>query len=380
MTARVVACVPAMAVLLALAACGGTGPTAGSSQGPPPGPPPAVARFSQELAREHGMLLPAIRADRRARGAVLELRSHQAYRGRAVHALRSAAAAFDVAALRLAPAHGSVPSLLVVSCRRAASALRLLTAGLRDSDPDAVIRARRGLVRAAHQSTAWSERVVAQAGRLGLDGPRWPSQLGRGLRLLGMATGPALVQPLGPGAAGAGVSSLQRRLAALGYLPPGYRTGVYDDRTTQAVIAFQGWTGLSRDGVAGSSTLTSLNHGTRPQPWSTATRHIEIHIPQQVLLLVMGGRTVRAIHVSTGAPGHPTPRGTFTIYRKERMSWSVPFQVWMPYASYFTGGYAIHEYRDVPPYPASHGCVRVPAGESLAVWDFASLGTPVTID
>ena len=27
---------------------------------------------------------------------------------------------------------------------------------------------------------------------------------------------------------------------------------------------------------------------------------------------------------------------------------------------YFTGGYAIHGNPSVPPYPASHGCVRVP--------------------
>jgi lipoprotein-anchoring transpeptidase ErfK/SrfK len=51
----------------------------------------------------------------------------------------------------------------------------------------------------------------------------------------------------------------------------------------------------------------------------------------------------------------------------------------MPYASYFTGGYALHEYPDVPPYPASHGCVRVPAGESVVVWEFATLGTPIVI-
>ena len=27
---------------------------------------------------------------------------------------------------------------------------------------------------------------------------------------------------------------------------------------------------------------------------------------------------------------------------------------------YFTGGYAIHGNPSVPPFPASHGCVRVP--------------------
>ncbi|MGZ4481536.1 MAG: L,D-transpeptidase, partial [Gaiellales bacterium] len=67
------------------------------------------------------------------------------------------------------------------------------------------------------------------------------------------------------------------------------------------------------------------------------------------------------------------------VYRKERMSWSRPFQVWMPYANYLSSGYAMHEYPDVPVYPASHGCIRIPAGDSLVVWSFAALGTPVVI-
>jgi lipoprotein-anchoring transpeptidase ErfK/SrfK len=87
---------------------------------------------------------------------------------------------------------------------------------------------------------------------------------------------------------------------------------------------------------------------------------------------------VRAIHVSTGAGG-ATPLGRFSVYRKELMSWSVPFQTWMPYASYFYGGYAMHAYPSVPAYPASHGCVRLPAVEAPGVYAFASFGSPVWI-
>ncbi len=49
----------------------------------------------------------------------------------------------------------------------------------------------------------------------------------------------------------------------------------------------------------------------------------------------------------------------------------VPFQTWLPYASYFFQGIAFHEYPDVPVYPASHGCVRVPAPEAKGVYGFA---------
>jgi lipoprotein-anchoring transpeptidase ErfK/SrfK len=51
----------------------------------------------------------------------------------------------------------------------------------------------------------------------------------------------------------------------------------------------------------------------------------------------------------------------------------------MPYALYFSGGYAIHGYGVVPAYPASHGCVRVPESEAPYVYAAAPLHTAVVI-
>ena len=85
------------------------------------------------------------------------------------------------------------------------------------------------------------------------------------------------------------------------------------------------------------------------------------------------------MHASTGAPGRDTPAGQFAVYRKEQLSWSIQFKVWMPWASYFTGGIALHAYPDVPAYPASHGCVRLSAPEAQKVYDFAVQGTPVYV-
>jgi lipoprotein-anchoring transpeptidase ErfK/SrfK len=39
----------------------------------------------------------------------------------------------------------------------------------------------------------------------------------------------------------------------------------------------------------------------------------------------------------------------------------------------------MHEYPDVPSYPASHGCVRLPDGEAERVYGFVELGTPVYV-
>ena len=183
------------------------------------------------------------------------------------------------------------------------------------------------------------------------------------------------------GAVGPAVHALQKKLVKLRYLGPSGLTGVYSERTAQAVMAFQGWYGIPRDGVAGPTTLNRLHKAKfRPHPWARAHKHIEVHKAQQVLLMIgKGGKVTRAIHVSTAAPGHVTPSGRFHIYSKSLMSWSKPFQVWLPYASYFYAGDAFHQFPSVPPYPASHGCVRIYDRDAIVVYQFATLGTRVRI-
>ena len=39
----------------------------------------------------------------------------------------------------------------------------------------------------------------------------------------------------------------------------------------------------------------------------------------------------------------------------------------------------MHSFASVPAYPASHGCIRIPAPEASWVYDKAPLGTPVWI-
>jgi hypothetical protein len=180
------------------------------------------------------------------------------------------------------------------------------------------------------------------------------------------------------GSRGAEVRHLRAELARLRFLPPGAQGWGFDERTWQAVVALQGWLRLPRTGVVDRETWRSLADARVPVPWARLRRGVLIDTARQVLLLVENGHTVRAIHVSTGAYGR-TPRGRFSVYRKETLSWSVPFSVWMPYASYFHGGYALHAYSSVPTYPASHGCVRVPPVEAPGVYRFASYGTRVWI-
>jgi hypothetical protein len=178
---------------------------------------------------------------------------------------------------------------------------------------------------------------------------------------------------------GVAVRTLQERLIRLGYLPPGAAGGVYEMRTWHAVVAFQGWQRLKRDGIVGRRTRVALASAHRPRPWVSLNHGLELDLGRQVLLVVDHGQTRRAIHISSAAPGYATPRGRFDVFRRERMSWSVPYRVWMPYALYFSGGYAIHGFDPVPAYPASHGCVRMPLTEAPLVYGAAPLHTPVVI-
>ena len=103
-----------------------------------------------------------------------------------------------------------------------------------------------------------------------------------------------------------------------------------------------------------------------------------MQLRRQLALLIEDNRVVRAVHISSGAYGK-TPTGSFRVYRKERYSWSVPFKVWLPWASYFTGGVAFHEFGSVPTYAASHGCVRVNHYDAEMLFGFAEMGTPVDV-
>jgi hypothetical protein len=178
---------------------------------------------------------------------------------------------------------------------------------------------------------------------------------------------------------GRDVRELQRQLSSLGYLSSHAVDGGYGYATEQAIMAFQGYEGILRDGTAAPRTRARLFAASRPLASRGGAPHVEVSLARQTLLLVGSkGHVLRAIHVSTGAGGR-TPSGNFSVIRKERMSWSRPFSTWMPWASYFYGGFAMHEYSSVPAYPASHGCVRMPSSEASAVYAYAGYGMPVFV-
>ena len=197
-----------------------------------------------------------------------------------------------------------------------------------------------------------------------------------GQPILGIAvSGTAAHRTSNPGA-----GAVQTQLVALRYLPASALTGRWDYRTSEALIAFQAWQGLQRDGEIGPQTLAALATAKPPTPrLKRAGAEIEIYRALGVTLLVDNGRVVRAIHSSSGKPGFTTPAGRYRVYLKSTRHWSTQYHVWLPYASFFNRGIAFHAYPDVPVYPASHGCVRIPAPDAAQVYAFAALGTPVVV-
>jgi hypothetical protein len=179
----------------------------------------------------------------------------------------------------------------------------------------------------------------------------------------------------GPGARGDVVRLLQRKLAGLGYAVP--RSGVFDDGTTRAVIAYRKVRGLSRVGVADARVLHGLLRGAGRfrVHFPKHGRHVEADLSRQVLALIEGRRVYRIYSTSSGAPGTPTVLGSFRFYSKTPGINAKG----MVNSNYFLRGYAVHGYASVPVFNASHGCLRVPIPNANAIFAWIRLGNRIDV-
>jgi cell wall hydrolase len=165
---------------------------------------------------------------------------------------------------------------------------------------------------------------------------------------------------VGYGYQGPFVAALLDRLRNLGYAAPSSRS-VFDSDAQQAVYAFQKAQRLERTGVADAAFWRRLARPAEVVPrYTSPADHIEIDKQRQILMIVRDGRVALISPVSTaGIAGYYTPVGRFAISRKVPGYDPSPLGV-LYKPMYFYGGYAIHGNPSVPPYPASHGCIRVP--------------------
>ena len=177
---------------------------------------------------------------------------------------------------------------------------------------------------------------------------------------------------LSAGSAGASVYELDRRLSELHYAL-GQVDGYFGRDDVDAVIAFQKLHGLPRTGAVDTRFWVELQRAQAPEARYPGD-HVEISKGRQVLFLVRDGKVALIVPVSTGATGN-TPLGHWRVYSK------VPGfnALAMYYSSFFVGAFAIHGYDSVPPYPASHGCVRIPLWVAYRVYSLIDYGTAIYI-
>ncbi|WP_320201931.1 L,D-transpeptidase family protein [Agrobacterium sp. rho-13.3] len=100
----------------------------------------------------------------------------------------------------------------------------------------------------------------------------------------------------------------------------------------------------------------------------------------QSLSLYEDGELVATSKVSTGKAGHDTPSGIFSILDKRKYHESNIYSAApMPFMQRLTwSGIALHE-GHVPNYPASHGCIRLPAKFAKALYGMTGRGVHVII-
>jgi len=105
-----------------------------------------------------------------------------------------------------------------------------------------------------------------------------------------------------------------------------------------------------------------------------------VSIPQQVMHVYRNGILIGRTSVSTGAKGHGTPSGVFTILEKKQTHYSRTYDnAPMPNMQRLTWqGVAMHSGR-LPGYPASHGCIRLPYDFSKLLFGITAKGGTVVI-
>ena len=179
----------------------------------------------------------------------------------------------------------------------------------------------------------------------------------------------------GSGSNGQQVRLLQITLRRLSYVTP--VNGRHDAATGRAVMAYRKVNGMARTFSANTNVMRSLfaGKGGFKLRFPKAGKHMETDLSRGVLVLADKGKVQRIYHTSSGAPSTPTVRGTFRVYRKQPGTNAKG----MVHSAYFIRGYAVHGYKSVPAYPASHGCLRVPIPNARSIYDWLTMGTRVDV-
>jgi lipoprotein-anchoring transpeptidase ErfK/SrfK len=174
---------------------------------------------------------------------------------------------------------------------------------------------------------------------------------------------------------GMAVVLLKHALRALGY-PAGIGPAL-TSKLERSVLAFRKTNGMARIYSAnrGIYEMVFAGRGAFPLRYPKAGKHVEADLSRQVVVLADKGRPVATYPTSSGKPSTPTVLGHFHFYTKSPGTNAKGMYM----SNYFIRGYAIHGYPDVPTYNASHGCLRIPNADAVAVFSQISIGESIWV-
>jgi lipoprotein-anchoring transpeptidase ErfK/SrfK len=168
---------------------------------------------------------------------------------------------------------------------------------------------------------------------------------------------------------------LKQALRALGY-PAGNGPAV-TSKLGRSVLAFRKANSMARTSVVDRHIykMVFAGRGAFKLRYPNAGKHVEADLSRQVVVLADKGKPVATYPTSSGAPGTPTVLGHFHFYLKAPGTNAKGMYM----SNYFTRGYAIHGYPSVPVYNASHGCLRVPNADAVAIFSWISVGDDIWV-
>ena len=129
-----------------------------------------------------------------------------------------------------------------------------------------------------------------------------------------------------------------------------------------------------------TGTLKPGDYWWNPQLSPSGPVVVLVSIPQQTMHVYRNGILIGRSTVSTGSKGHATPGGVFSILEKKQQHYSKKYDnAPMPYMQRLTwSGIAMHS-GNLPGYPASHGCVRLPYDFSQLLFKATAKGGTVVV-
>lgn len=150
------------------------------------------------------------------------------------------------------------------------------------------------------------------------------------------------------------VVGFKKAMRKMGYIANSGRC--YGGKTARGVLAYRKVNGMNRSMKAGAGLVKKVfsGRGGYEVRHPGAGDHLEAPLAKQVLVFAKGDKPYAIYPISSGTSSTPTVTGHYEMIRTEPGTNSLG----MYYSWYFYGGYAIHGYKSVPDYPASHGCLR----------------------